>query len=1173
VQSPPSLPAGRALALALLIAAHPVFADQPAVAAGPPRADALSAGFVSPPDSARPWVYYFVMDGNLTREGITADFEAIQRAGLGGMIVMEVDIGIPRGPVAFMSAPWRELFGHAVAEATRLGLEITLNAGPGWTGSGGPWVKPGQSMQHLVASETRVSGPARFDAVLPQPPPRKPFFGEGALPPEIERARKEFYRDVRVLAFPTPHGVRRIADIDEKALYLRAPYSSQPGVKPFLPAPAEHPAVPPAECVAREQVLDLTARLAADGRLAWDVPPGDWTILRFGRTSTGQNTRPAPLAGLGLESDKFDRAALDAHFQAFVAPLLAARGPRPPAGHGWTMLHIDSWEMSAQNWTPGFDREFRQRRGYDPTAYLPALIGYVVGTPEIAERFLWDWRKTAQELVIENHARHLKRLGARHGLGLSIEPYDMNPAGDLSLGGEADVPMGEFWSKGHGFDTEFSCLEAVSVAHTRGRPVVAAEAFTATDSERWQLHPGALKAQGDWAFAAGINRIVFHRYQHQPWLDRWPGMTMGPYGVHWERTQTWWDLAPAYHRYLARCQFLLRQGRPVVDICYLAPEGAPHVFRPPRSALWGALGDRQGYNFDGCAPEVLIGRMSAKPGQLRLPHGQTYRVLVLPDFDTMTPALLRKIKELVQAGAMVVGSPPRKSPSLADHPRCDEEVRRLAASLWGTGEPPAPVTERHVGKGRVYWGGAVSRTRSQAEAADDPLAGAKWIWHHEGEPARSAPVGRRFFRREFALDAGAAIESARLAVTADNTFTAWVNGTAVGSGDNFHRTFTFEVAHLLEPGTNWLAIQAENGGDLPNPAGLIGALAIRLGDGQTLRVVTDATWQSAAVAGEARSREPARGGSWAPARVLGDLEMAPWNHKAGGAQTPDIYPDYELVAGILARAGIPPDFESSPRLRYTHRRDGDDDLYFVANPENRPLKTTAVFRVAGRQPELWDPVTGRQRVLPEFTETAGRTSVRLGFAAHQSFFVVFRKPANSGSRRGGNFPQFTQIAPVNGPWTIRFQPGRGAPAGIRSEALFDWSKHADAGVRLFCGLARYVTQFDWPPAAGHPPGASRIVLDLGRVAVMAGVTLNGRDLGVVWTAPFQVEATDALRPGRNTLEITVANLWPNRLIGDAGLPPAERVTWTTWNPFRPDSPLLESGLLGPVTLQTMLFDE
>jgi hypothetical protein len=218
--------AGPALALGLALTLPDLSGAEPS----------LDRGFRTPPRAARPWTYWFWMDGNLSREGITADLEAMQRACLGGVIIMEVDVGIPRGPVKFISPEWRALFKHVVAEAERLGLQITLNAGPGWTGSGGPWVKPEQSMPHLVASETNVSGPRRFDAVLPRATPRKPFFGEGALPPDLEQARKEFYRDVAVLAFPPPVGDERIAEIDEKALYVRAPYSSQPGVKPLLPA-------------------------------------------------------------------------------------------------------------------------------------------------------------------------------------------------------------------------------------------------------------------------------------------------------------------------------------------------------------------------------------------------------------------------------------------------------------------------------------------------------------------------------------------------------------------------------------------------------------------------------------------------------------------------------------------------------------------------------------------------------------------------------------------------------------------------------------------------------------------------------------------------------------------------------------------------------------------------
>ncbi|MBM3861266.1 MAG: glycosyl hydrolase, partial [Verrucomicrobia bacterium] len=395
--------------------------------------------FVTPPASARPWVYWMFMDGNLTREGLTADLEAMKRAGIGGAIILEVNIGIPRGTVEFMSAPWRELIKHAIHEADRLGLEIALPAGPGWCGSGGPWVKPEQSMQHLVASETQVTGPIRFDAALPQPQPRTPFFGEKTLTPELHKVWKEFYRDVVVVAFPTPEGDYRIPDVDEKALYKRAPYSSQPGVKPLLTA--DRTIVAAAGCISRVVELKLT-----DGRLVWDVPPGRWTIMRFGRTITGQTTRPAPVPGLGFETDKFDKAAVDEHFESFIGALLKTTGKPKHPGRGWTTLHFDSWEMSSQNWSGRFREEFRQRRGYDLLRFLPVMLGRVVDSVEVSERFLWDLRRTAAELLIENHAYRLKELGQRHKLTLSIEPYDLNPAGDLALGGAADVPMCEFWS-------------------------------------------------------------------------------------------------------------------------------------------------------------------------------------------------------------------------------------------------------------------------------------------------------------------------------------------------------------------------------------------------------------------------------------------------------------------------------------------------------------------------------------------------------------------------------------------------------------------------------------------------------------------------------------------------------------------------------------------------------
>ena len=376
---------------------------------------------------------------------------------------------------------------------------------------------------------------------------------------------------------------------------------------------------------------------------------------------------PAPLPGLGFECDKFDAAAIDAHFEAFFETLMKTVQPQHNPGRGLTTLHFDSWEMSSQNWSAHFRDEFQKRRGYDPLRFLPAMTGRVVDSVEISERFLWDLRQTAQELVVENHALRLKELGRRHGLELSIEPYDMNPCADLTLGGPADVPMCEFWSKGYGFDTRVQLLRGRFHRPHHGPADRGRRGVHSRSGRRWRQYPGSMKAQRDWALCAGINRLVFHRSR----TSRGESLARHDDGAVRRSLGTDADLvghASAYHAYLARCQHMLRRGLPVADILYLAPEGAPHVFRPPGSALRGDLPDRRGYNFDGCEPETLIQRASVKDGRIVFPDGMSYRVLVLPRFDTMTPVLLRKIQQLVDGGATVIGSPPRKSPSLLDYP-------------------------------------------------------------------------------------------------------------------------------------------------------------------------------------------------------------------------------------------------------------------------------------------------------------------------------------------------------------------------------------------------------------------------------------------------------------------------------------------------------------------------
>ncbi|MDB5003993.1 MAG: acetyl xylan esterase [Mucilaginibacter sp.] len=976
-----------------------------------PTTNTLKAGFINPPNTAKPGVYWYFMDGNMSKESIKKDLESMKKAGIGNLIFLEVNVGIPRGPVDFLSDQWQEMFKYAVRESERLGIEITLGIGPGWTGSGGPWVKPEQSMQHLVSSQINVTG-GQKDIKLPIPPPKSPYFGEGAFSPELKKEWNKFYEDVAVLAYPTPAVDEKIKDIDEKALYYRAPYSSAKGVKQFLPLVSDYTSTNPQATISKNKIIDVTKYLQPDGSLNWTAPTGNWTIMRFGRRNNGAITRPAPVPGLGFEADKFDTVALNAHLDNYVGKLLRKVGTldKKSAG-GLKRLHMDSWEMGSQNWTPHFRAEFIKRRGYDPLPYYPVYAGHIVESQEISERFLWDLRQTSQELILEYHALAVKKYAHKNGMSLSIEPYDMNPTADLELGAIADVPMSEFWSKGYGFNSSFSVVEATSIAHVNGKSLTPAEAFTA-HGEDWRQHPGSMKNQGDWAFAAGVNRFVYHTFQNQYLADSLrPGATMGPYGVHWDRNQTWWPMVGAYHQYVSRCSYMLQQGVSVADVLYLNPEGSPHVFRPPFSAMTGndTIPDRKGYNFDGCAPGLLY-KASVVSGNIVFPGGASYRLLVLPAVPTMTPTLLEKIAALVRAGATVVGAPPLKSPSLVGYPAIDNKIVSLANQIWG---PTSGVAQKShtYGKGKVIWGGD-------------------------------------------------------------------------------------------------LATELDN-----------------------------------------------------------------------------LYPKYDLTAAILSSMHVVQDFRSDGPIRYIHRTTTDRDVYFIANKTGEAIDAQATFRSIKGTPQLWDAVTGNFKGLGEFKKQSSTTTILIHLDAYQSYFVVFAKDVKAvlTSAKNKNFVAPTVVATLSGPWNVSFDPKWGGPKNIVFDELTDWTLRPEEGIKYYSGIATYHKTFNINLAQN---GNDKLYLDLGEIKNLARVKLNGKDLGVVWTAPWRVQIPESLLKKQNTLEIEVANLWPNRLIGDQkiagdgptsgrwpnwitkGEPrPGKRYTFTTFEPYRKDTPLLRSGLIGPVTIQ------
>jgi len=648
----------------------------------------LKEDFNSPPDAVRPGVYWYFMDGNMDPELMKADLDSMYEAGLRKALFLEVNIRVPRGPVDFMSEQWQDNVAGAIKHADKLGMEIVLGTGPGWAGSGGPWMKPEQSMQHLCSSSVEINTPGRTKIRLPVPEPIR----GGPL----SKVTDLWHDDVAVLAFPTPTPTPAPDQLTLKALHRTYPYSSWKGVRRFVPSKAEY-TEPATESVIRpESIIDLTDKMHPDGSLEWDVPPGNWTVMRFAARSTGKCSKPAPRPGLGLEANKLDRKAFEFHFENFHRKLMDKIGKRRP-NRGLTALHLDSWEESCQNWTKTFREAFIKQCGYDPQPFYPAYQGLIVGSRKETERFLFDMRRVAQELVLSEYAQGIKDMAHKNGLYFVNEGYDMNPSGDLDILSIPDIPSGEFWLN-HRKDTVFSCVEATSAAHVMGRPVVRAEAFTSGGGV-YGVSPGDMKDQSNWALAMGINEFMFHTFQHQP-LGKdgpRPGMMMGHHGIAWHRNQTFWPLVGTYHDYLARCGHMLRQGVNVSDVLYLVAEGAPHIFLAPEGAL-DATHDKHAYGFDAVSPRILMQRAKVKDGRISFDSASSYRLMVLPKVETMTPELLERITELVKAGASIQGVPPAASPSLIGFPECDARVTQLAEALWG--KTPEPV--RQVGKGRVF---------------------------------------------------------------------------------------------------------------------------------------------------------------------------------------------------------------------------------------------------------------------------------------------------------------------------------------------------------------------------------------------------------------------------------------------------------------------------------------
>ena len=460
-----------------------------------------------------------------------------------------------------------------------------------------------------------------------------------------------------------------------------------------------------------DAIIDLSDHVTEGGKLTWQAPQGDWTVLRFGHVNTGVKNKPAPPEATGFECDKLSPAGAEQHFAGYIGRLTAPDGPADRGRlHG---MLIDSWECFTQTWTPDMEQEFAARRGYPLRQWLPALAGYVIDDHTKSERFLRDWRKTVSDMLVQNYYGRLAQLARQRGMTLSFETAigDVSPGDILEYFGQADIPMCEFWQPNDphwgGYETK-PIHPTVSAAHIYGKPRVAAEAFT-NIGHRWTDHPFTLKHLADQHFTLGVNHLVFHTYTHNP-VDREPGTSFGgQIGTPFLRGQTWWRHMPLFTNYLARCQFLLQQGQPVSDVLWYLGDDVDH--KPVQSRPFP-----DGYAFDYLNQDALLHRITVVDGTLRSPEGVTWKLLWLPEVDCqrLTPETLTRLGELLQAGASG-GRVPTVNPSLRGGAKSDTDFTQLVDSLWGANPPTRG--DRQIGKGRLIWGDDLGDTLDKLNVA------------------------------------------------------------------------------------------------------------------------------------------------------------------------------------------------------------------------------------------------------------------------------------------------------------------------------------------------------------------------------------------------------------------------------------------------------------------------
>ncbi len=635
--------------------------------------------FQSVPDSVKPWVYYWWLKGNVTKELISRDLEEMQKKGIGGFLLFDSrryhddydgrtgQIPVPLNiKYEFMSPEWREMVKYTMQEANRLGLKMSINIADTGGSLRGPWDMKEDGAKQLIWTVSEVSGPSKIETQLEKP------------------SDKKYFQDVALMAVRVKS--KDNSSVKNKPINLNGEWKT-------VSAPSEDAPV-------ALEFIDLKEKIN-NGTLQWDAPEGEWQILRFGYHVIGEE------GGV----DILNPEAVTKYFHLMGSEILKDAGPL--AGVTLTHFYNVSWEGGQPDWTVNFEKYFEKYRGYDILQFMPILTGISVEDRSQNERFMRDYLRTVSDCFRYNCYETIGDLC--HSKGMQWHSEDGGPwprtapmfqeADQLAFWGENDMPQSEFWcSELNDLYKKSNVRYAAMAGHTYGLPLIAVEAFTHM-GQHWTKYPAYLKPFADVNLIDGANFFIWHTFTASPIEVGKPGYEYFA-GTHINTNITWWDKAGSFFDYLGRCQYLLRKGMVVADVCcYVSDKNYVTWGRGEKWNQNSSLTPTKGFSYDLLSSEVLTERLSVKNGKLILPDGMSYKILVVDLDEKAIPVeVLKKIKELVKEGATVVlgQKKPVRALGICNYPESDNEISNLADELWP--ETTEQMFLRKMGEGKIYTG-------------------------------------------------------------------------------------------------------------------------------------------------------------------------------------------------------------------------------------------------------------------------------------------------------------------------------------------------------------------------------------------------------------------------------------------------------------------------------------